>query len=445
MIDFPKSITRALAIALAAFCIAIAVPLNAETPPSFYDYLRVGDYAGAVGSIEKEWQFEYQDYFNRVRTAAATDIDRIAATLDRLSQETGQNSALIHLCANPEQLELFLILPDRSLIHRSAPYSQLDRLSAMVQTFSDRLQNPFRLASKEEYLPLAEELYRTLVAPIEAELEAAEIETLLVCLSAKLRSLPLAALYDGEQFLIEKYSLTRIPSFNLISTEYRPLTDAAVLAMGASEFASQAPLPAVPIEIEAIASTPQDRAFLNRDFTFANLKKFLTSSDRYPIVHLATHAEFLPGDPDRSYIQLWDDRLTLDRLPELNWQDAEVSLLVLSACQTALGSREAELGFAGLAYQAGVDAAIASLWSVSDVGTLALMKEFYRQLRLAPTKAEALRQAQIAMIRGEVRIEGGQLQGTATSEVLLPDEIATPGTFAHPFFWAAFSAIGSPW
>ena len=65
---------------------------------------------------------------------------------------------------------------------------------------------------------------------------------------------------------------------------------------------------------------------------------------------------------------------------EMEWDTPRVELLVLSACRTALGDEQAELGFGGLAVASGVKSALASLWYVSDQGTLGLMTEFYSQL-----------------------------------------------------------------
>ena len=133
---------------------------------------------------------------------------------------------------------------------------------------------------------------------------------------------------------------------------------------------------------------------------------------------------------------------------QLQWNNPQVELLVLSACKTALGDKDAEMGFAGLAVQSGVRSALASLWNVSDEGTLALMIQFYQQLRIAPIKAEALRQAQIAMLRGQVRLEAGQLRGPQLrGGVQLPPKLAALGTkdFSHPYYWAAFTMIGNIW
>ncbi|NEO87448.1 MAG: CHAT domain-containing protein, partial [Spirulina sp. SIO3F2] len=121
-------------------------------------------------------------------------------------------------------------------------------------------------------------------------------------------------------------------------------------------------------------------------------------------------------------------------------------LLVLSACQTALGNQSVEYGFAGLAVQAEVGAAVAGLWSANDAATLALMSEFYRQLSLGLPKGEALRQAQLALLQGSVRLENKQLVGSDKA-IALPPELQELGdrTFWHPYYWSAFTLIGNPW
>ena len=105
------------------------------------------------------------------------------------------------------------------------------------------------------------------------------------------------------------------------------------------------------------------------------------------------------------------------------------------------------MGFAGLAVQAGVPSALASLWYVSDQGTLALMLKFYNQLQNNSIKAEALRQTQLALLRGEIKIQSGELRGSALrGNIELPPELArNDRSFSHPFYWAGFTMIGSPW
>ncbi len=144
-----------------------------------------------------------------------------------------------------------------------------------------------------------------------------------------------------------------IPAFNLLDPRSTELRGAKVLAMGASKFEEQSPLPAVPLELETIAKTLwQGEVLLNQNFTLANLQ---THRARFPysIVHLATHADFAPGSISNSYIQFWDKRLSLNRVRDLGLRSPPVQLLVLSACRTAVGNPQAELGFAGLAVMSG--------------------------------------------------------------------------------------------
>ncbi|NEP90145.1 MAG: CHAT domain-containing protein [Okeania sp. SIO2C2] len=247
--------------------------------------------------------------------------------------------------------------------------------------------------------------------------------------------------------MIEKYAITRIPAFNLIDTNYNKIKNAEILAIGASEFKELKPLAAVPVEINKITRfTWQGNALMNQDFTVNNLQE-QRQKKSYEIVHLATHAEFRPGKPERYYIQFWnDEQIGLDEIEKLKLNEPPVELLVLSACRTALGNRQAELVFAGLTVKSGVRSALASLWNVSDIGTLALMTEFYQHLQKTLLRAEALRQAQIVMIRGEVSINMGELNGTK-GELQLPPELSEFGNeiFSHPYYWSAFTLIGNPW
>jgi CHAT domain-containing protein len=290
-----------------------------------------------------------------------------------------------------------------------------------------------------------------MIAPLEPQLKALGIDTLIFCMDAGLRQIPIAALHDGKRFLVEKYSIGSIPSISLTNSRYKAVKDTQVLGMGASKFRELQPLPAVPTELQVITKQLwSGDSFLNEDFTLDKLK---AQRQRKPfgIIHLATHADFQAGNPNKSYIQLWDTQLRLDQLRQMGWSEPpQVELLVLSACRTAVGDVKAELGFAGLAVQAGVKSALASLWYVSDEGTLALMSEFYQHLSQPDVtiKAEALRRSQIAMLRGQVRLENGKLRGlNKLGEISLPPELATRGNhdLSHPFYWAGFTMIGSPW
>ncbi|MBD2580443.1 CHAT domain-containing protein [Oscillatoria sp. FACHB-1406] len=314
-----------------------------------------------------------------------------------------------------------------------------------VMAEARRFQAAITNSGRQNYRDSAGQMYQWLLAPLEKDLKEQQIVNLVFVVDTGLRTLPLAALYDGQGFVVERYSIGLMPSLSLTDLSYRDIRERTVLAMGAQKFDSQQPLPAAAEEVKLISGDLwRGDAFLNDDFTLTNLKG---ARDRNPygIIHLATHGEFRAGKPSDSYIQLSDTRLSLDQLRTLGWNDPPVELLILSACRTAVGDEEAELGFAGLAVLAGVKTAMGSLWSVSDAGTLGVMATFYEQLREVPIKAEALRQAQLAMIHGKVRIENGQLV-TPKGNFPLPPELANqPINLSHPYYWSGFSTIGNPW
>ena len=420
----------------------IAHENNSQTTEEILDQ---GDFLAAVRQIEQSWLTEYANYFESELIDHPIVAEGITDTLAFLGQQTGKKPGLIYLLPTPNKLEILLLLPDGQVIRQTVPEAKRELLVDLATDLRLEITNPIK-RNRTTYLQPAQQIYQWLIAPLESELQAQGIETLVFCVGSGLRTLPFAALHDGEQFLVEKYSLGLIPAFNLTETIYQDIRNSAVMAMGASTFEALSPLPAVPLELEEIAQDLwEGESFLNEEFTVDNLRS-QHQSNQFQIIHLATHAEFSPGDPSNSYIKFWDGKLTLDRMRQLQLNDPPIELLVLSACRTAIGDQDVELGFAGLAVNSGVKSALASLWYVSDTGTLGLMSEFYQSLQTAPIKAEALRSAQIAMLQGKVYLENGQLHGSSNSIVLPADlSSARKETLSHPYFWAGFTMIGSPW
>jgi CHAT domain-containing protein len=374
-------------------------------------------------------------------------------TLRRIESVTGIKPSLLYVQfaagdlvqADSDPLELILVTATGTPIRRQIPGTTRARVLETARRFRYEASDP-RKTRTRSYLAAAQQLYQWIIAPIEADLQAQKIQNLAFILDTGLRFIPLAALHNGQEFLVERYSLGLMPSLSLTDTRYTDVRQYQVLAAGASMFTEQVPLPAVLVELTAIARDRwQSQSLFNHEFTLSNLK---TERKRTPfgIIHLATHGEFLPGALKNSYIQLWDTRLSLDRLRQMDWSTPPVELVVLSACQMALGNDDAELGFAGFAVQAGAKSALASLWTVSDEGTAGLMAEFYHQLQTASIKAEALRQTQIAMLKGQVRVQNGKLLWS-NGELPLPPELSQRGNQAlsHPYYWASFTLIGSPW
>lgn len=403
----------------------------------------------AVQQRDRAQGREFERYFGGNLDQNSVTQQSIRDTLSSVNRLTGVKPAILYVWAKEKHLELVLLLPDGKSVFKSVPASR-ETVLQVAKEFTNAIRTPRRL-NATDYQDSALELYQWLIAPLQPELDANKIDTLVFSMDAGLRTLPLAALFDGKKFLVEKYSLGLIPSLSLTDTRYADVKGSEVLAMGASNFPAkydQNPLPAVPLEISTIVGKIwPGSSFLNEAFTLANLKD-KRNQPQYKIIHLATHGDFQPGGAENSYIQFWDTKLRLNQLDQLKLSNPQVELLVLSACTTAVGDEQAELGFAGLAVHAGVKSALASLWYVSDAGTLGLMTEFYQQLRTAPIKAEALRQAQLAMLRGEVRLQDGYLVRSGNNQALpLPPELAARGdrNLSHPYYWAAFTMIGSPW
>ncbi|MDJ0633532.1 MAG: CHAT domain-containing protein [Xenococcaceae cyanobacterium MO_188.B29] len=408
-------------------------------------------------------------------------VEQISDRLGQLWQQTGHKPAFINVSLQSNQLETFAVLPtpadsadsNNSIINSSKdnskekqnnnlsptePIRQTVQLSSrkeiltIAKKFRKEVSNARHIGRNRKYLESAQKLYQLIVKPLEAELEANDVDILVFSMDSGLRLIPIAALHDGEQFLIEKYAVALVPSFGLTDTRYVDVRQSPILAMGASLFEDEAPLPTMPLELRYITSNPrQGEVFLNEQFTVNNFITQNRRSDPFRIIHLGTHAQFVAGDFADSFIQFSDRQLKLPELrrisDELGWstEDATpIELLVLSACETALGDEESELGFAGLAVQAGVKSALASLWYISDLGTLALMSEFYDNLSETLIKAEALQATQLSMLRGEVRIKDRELILSNGDAVPLPSTFPKGSlTLSDPYFWSAFTLIGN--
>ncbi|MBE7381742.1 MAG: CHAT domain-containing protein [Leptolyngbya sp. SIO1E4] len=349
---------------------------------------------------------------------------------------------------NPENsadtvLELVLVTPDdrpRRFVTGATRTEVLQAVRQLQLELTDRTRR-----RKTDYLQPAQQLYSWLVAPLETALAEEDIGHISFILDQGLRSLPLAALHDGEQFIIENYTVGLMPSLSLTDTRIASIQNASVLAMGAAEFSDQPALPAVPLELATIESLWPGSRYLNETFTPETIVQARQQTP-YAVLHLATHGEFANGALDNSYIQFWDQRLGLDQLPQLQLSAPTVELLVLSACRTVLGGENAELGFAGLAVKSGAKSAIAALWRVNDLETAGFMAEFYTQLNQSAYKAQALQQAQLAMLQGDVVIKDGNLVWSGGTQPL-PETLSNVelADIRHPYYWSAFTLVGSPW
>ncbi|MBK4732630.1 CHAT domain-containing protein [Oxynema sp. CENA135] len=425
--------------------------------PAYEAQIQQADIGVAVQTVEEFQAVEFQDYLEVDLYGNVPSYEEISRTLGDLEQMTAQKTAFIYVAAQTEGLEILMVTApsegdSTAAIERySMSGVSRDRAVETIADFRKELFNPKRRSTRN-YLGYAQQLYQWIVAPLAADLAAKNIENLVFSMDSGLRTIPLAALHDGEQFLIEKYAVALVPSFGLTDVSYVDIRNTPVLAMGSEKFNGLPALPAVPLEVSSIFQIPWfGEGFINEQFTLDNFR-LQAATRHFGVIHLATHAEFKPGKLENSYIQFFQKKLNLRQFrelaQELGWTSVEnppIELLVLSACRTAVGEEQAELGFAGLAVLSGVKSVLGSLWYVSDAATLGLMSEFYHHLRETPIKVQALRESQLALLRGKVEVKDGLLYLSTGETLALPPELAQfEGIdFSHPYYWSAFTLVGN--
>ena len=324
-----------------------------------------------------------------------------------------------------------IILPDRLAVIVSIPNSPLSYYEQQIAeedieaTLDKLLQSLNPIYSNKKRLEISQQVYEWTIEPIEAKLAQHNIETLVFVLDGSLRNLPMAALYDGEQYLIEKYRIALTPGLQLLEPEAFDNQNLQAVVAGLSESNQGfSALPGVETEVTEISQYIPSQLLLNQEFTNTGLQEQIKETPS-PLVHLATHGQF-SSNPEETFIVTWNDQIKVKEFEDLLRVREEtinakpIELLVMSACQTATGDKRAALGIAGVAVRSGARSTLATLWSVKDDSTVVLMDEFYKHLAQTDssmTKAEALRQAQISLIHST--------------------------DFEHPFYWAPFILVGN--
>jgi CHAT domain-containing protein len=378
--------------------------------------------------------------FGRFLDAVAADLGRGADARARVYalqeaqglmedlRELGPGTVALYTLVSRERYRVVLITPDARLAGESA--ISAEALNRKVLAFRQALEDP-----RTDPRPLAEELYRLLVQPVAGALDQAGAHTLMWALDGTLRYLPIAALHDGRQYLAERYRHVLFTPASHSRLKDPPSPDWRGLGAGVSKPSAEfSALPAVVDELRGIfgadgqtAGVVPGQVLLDEAFTAAAFRARLR--ERLPVVHVATHFQFRPGNERDSFLLLGDgSRLTLADLRSAPNLFGGVELLTLSACNTAVGdagATGAEVeGASVLAQRNGAKAVIASLWPVADTSTRLFMEAFYRarqQQRM--TKADALRHAQLTLLTGAA--------GSSNR------------TFAHPYYWAPFTLIGN--
>lgn len=362
----------------------------------------------ARDAIETYKAAELRDYF---RDDCVDTLQARITKLDRLAAGT----AVVYPIVFADRLELLVSLPN-GLKRLSIPVSSAT-LTQEVRAFRKTVEK----RTTREYLPHAQQLYAWLIRPLEPDLASFRIDTLVFIPDGPLRTVPMAALHDGQQFLIEKFALATTPGLNL--TDPKPIDREKVrlLSSGLTRAVQGFPsLPFVEEEINAIRTLYQGDQLLNAEFSTPRLEQELKDHP-YGILHIATHGWFA-SDTTQSYLLTYTGKLTINELDRLiglfRYRKDPLELLTLSACQTGIGDDRSALGLAGVAIKAGARSALATLWFINDEASATLVSEFYRQLRdPAQSKAQALQHAQ---------------------QKLLEDRV-----YEHPAYWSAFLLLNN--
>jgi CHAT domain-containing protein/Tfp pilus assembly protein PilF len=343
----------------------------------------------ARDTVELSKVAELRDYFqDECVDAARSHVERI--------ETVSKTTAVLYPIVFPDRMELLVSLPT-GLKRVSVPVPA-PQLTQEVRAFRRQLEN----RTTREFIPHAQQLYDWLIRSLEGDLAASNIDTLVFVPDGPLRSIPMAALHDGKQFLISKYAVATTPGLTL--TDPRPLNRerVKVLSSGLTESVQgYPPLPHVTTELRAIRTLYGGDQLVNKDFLVAGLEKELKENP-VSVLHIASHGRF-EKDVAHSFILAFDDKLTMAKLDQyvglFRFRQEPLELLTLSACETAVGDDRAALGLAGVAIKAGARSALATLWSVNDEASSSLVAEFYLQLR-DPTvsKAVALQRAQVKLL-----------------------------------------------
>ena len=435
----------------------------------------------------------FQQFLDDLKTAFKTDPER-QSTLTELSKARALQQTLADL--GPGTVALYTVVtPGAYHVILTTPAVQVARTKTISATALACKILAFRQALRSPRMnpqPLAHELYQLLIDPIAQDLAGAGAQTLMLALDGVLRYLPFSALHDGERYLVERYRTVVFTPASKDRLKDVPSPAWKGLGLGVSQAHGDfKALPAVARELRGIIrdddAQNQDGILpgvIKLDAAFTAQTMFAALYQQYPMVHIASHFAFHPGNETQSFLLLGDGtRLPLAQLNERENVFGGVELLTLSACDTAIGGKGANgkevEGFGVMAQELGAKAVIATLWPVEDESTKDLMQILYRERETIHglPKVEALRRAQLALLHGKGQPDPG-LQGAALGTepprlAVVPDPNATPAReghrglrplegegcdtgatqlpftpnpqapYAHPYYWAPFILIGN--
>jgi CHAT domain-containing protein len=340
--------------------------------------------------------------------------------IDSVVDKDDPTAAVVYPIILKDRIEVILKLPGQPLRHYKTAVDQ-GEVEKILQELRQKLTQPYAHTLREAN-ELSKQVYDWLIQPASPDLGKSKIKTLVFVLDGSLRNIPMAALYDGQQYLIQKYTVALTPGLQLLPPKPLAREQMKALTAGLSEARGGfSALTNVTLELKQIKSEVSSTVLLNQKFTSTALRNEINSRP-FPIVHLATHGQF-SSQADKTFILAWDKPINVNELNSIlqtreQSLSSAIELLVLSACETAEGDKRAALGLAGVAVRAGARSTLASLWALDDESSALLMGEFYRQLdRSEVNKAQALRLAQLELMK-------------------YPQ-------WQHPRFWASFMLVGN--
>lgn len=344
-----------------------------------------------------------------------------------------------------------LLFSSNGAIARGVSVSLSDltaRVLALRQVLTDTRRDPRHAA---------QDLYSLILAPVADDLDAARARTILWSLDGQLRHLPVAALHDGERYLVEKYGSGL---FSSVGKGNHKSTSWNALAVGVSKehianghrFGA---LRHVPSELSAIVREKDSsrgilpgEVKLDGQFTWRAAKEALLAKS-HTVVHIASHFEFEPGNMASSFLLLGDgNTLSLGELRKERELFHNVDLLTLSACNTAAEGDGREVdSFAKIVQAQGAESVLATLWSVNDPSTSQLMGRFYAVHEATPntSKSEALREAQLELLHGGSTMSLGAREAKSGREVhtgITAKPIRSGRDYSHPYYWSPFILMG---
>ncbi|RCJ22394.1 hypothetical protein A6S26_21825 [Nostoc sp. ATCC 43529] len=339
---------------------------------------------------------ELDDFFRE----ACLQGQRIA--LDQVvDRGNNPSAAILYPIILPQELQVIVKIPKQPLQNYTTKISQT-KVEELLVELRKNLVNPTATKTVEAQ---SQQVYNWLLKPIESELQKSGVNTLVFVLDGVLRNIPMSALYDGKQYLVEKYAVALSVGLQLLDP--KPLVEQKLVALTAGltqpppGFSKFAPLLGIKSEFDGIAKAGvSTTSLLDGDFKKKNLETEISATS-FNIVHLATHGQFSSRLED-TFILDFDGEINVKDFDTLfrNQSKSIVELLVLSACQTATGDSRAALGLAGAAVRAGARSTIASLWQIDDKSTAMFVSTFYQELKSGKiTKAEAVHRAQLKLLK----------------------------------------------